>query len=126
MYLLPNDKYVLLKAIVYGLVVLDGGTVNINRLKKINVKDIDRIFKHNPVAPLFGDVSLTLANLIKELKHYDPNKWSCTLDEVESRTNLSISHRMGILRHEHLQTIAELAKRNNEYKTSNTDMSEVD
>ena len=108
------------------MLVLDSNAVNINKLKRINLKEIDKIFKHNPVAPLYGDVSIILAGLVRELKHYDSSRWSCTLDEVEDKTNLSILQKLPMLRAEHLSSVAELAKRNNEYKTSSSgDLSDV-
>ena len=36
---------ILLQAIGYGLVLMDGNVVNINKLKKLNLVRIDRLFR---------------------------------------------------------------------------------
>lgn len=48
MYLLPQEKHILVKVIGFSLNILDGDNFNINKLdskKKINLSQIDKIFK---------------------------------------------------------------------------------
>jgi cytoplasmic FMR1 interacting protein len=119
LFVLPNEKYTLLKAIGYGLVLLDGNVVNINKLKKFNISRVDRLFKLLPVAPLYGDVQIRFADWIKQLPHYDLSKWTCTSEQQEEKVTVAIQNRVEIIRSEHVRFISELARYNNEVSQSN-------
>ena len=48
MYLLPSEKHMLVKVVGFGLFLMDGKEVNINKLdgrRKVNFSKIDKIFK---------------------------------------------------------------------------------
>ena len=45
MYILVCSFSLSLKAIGYGLVLLDGNVVNVNKLKKLSLPRIDRLFR---------------------------------------------------------------------------------
>jgi len=48
LYLLPQEKHILVKVIGFSLSLLDGETFNINKLdakKRINLSQVDKIFK---------------------------------------------------------------------------------
>ncbi|KAL5460570.1 hypothetical protein EMCRGX_G034022 [Ephydatia muelleri] len=118
MYMVPKEKYMLLKAIGYGLVLLDGNDVNINKLKKLNLSRIDRLFKLLPVAPLYGDVQIKFADWVKHLPHCDPSRWTCISDQAEEKGTVAIQTRVETIRSEHVRFISELARYNNEIITS--------
>jgi cytoplasmic FMR1 interacting protein len=118
MYIVPEEKYQLLKAMGYGMVLLDGNVVNINKLKKLNVSRIDRIFKAMPVAPLYGDVQIKLPLLVKGLPHHDPGRWSCTSESLDDKLSITITDKIDQIRQEHVQIMSRLARYNNEIITS--------
>ena len=118
MYTVPEEKYQLLKAMGYGLVLLDGNVVNINKLKKLNVQKIDRYFRLLPVAPLYGVVQIKLPQLVKSLPHHDSSRWTCTSDSMDDKVTISIVDRIDQIRQEHIQIISRLARYNNEIITS--------
>ena len=108
----------LLKAIGYGLVLMDGSVVNVHRLKKLNISRVDRLFRNLPVAPLYGDVQIRFADWVRQLTHYDPSKWTCTSDHMEEKVTVAIQTRVEIIRSEHVRFISDLARYNNEIITS--------
>lgn len=118
MYMVPKEKYMLLKAIGYGLVLMDGNVVNINKLKKLNLVRIDRLFRSLPVAPLYGDVQIRFADWVRKLTHFDPSKWPCATEHMEEKATVAIQTRVETIRSEHVRFISDLARYNNEIITS--------
>jgi cytoplasmic FMR1 interacting protein len=87
LYLLPQEKHVLVKVIGFALSLLDGDSFNINKLdakKRINLSQIDKIFKQCKVVPLYGDMQISPFNYVTRTKNYDPSKWPACNSQTES------------------------------------------
>ena len=120
MYLLPDDKHMLVKVMGFGLFLMDGKEVNMNKLdgrRRVNLGKIDKIFKQLEVVPLFGDMQIAPFNYIKKSPNYDPSKWPlCTGSSESSQANLLAS--LNQMRDEHDRYISELARHSNEVITT--------
>jgi len=77
-YLSPQEKHCLLRVIPYGLFLMDGDSGaqhNIFRTKKIKLDRFAQIFRRYPVAPLYGDMQITLESMIRRSPHFDEKVW---------------------------------------------------
>jgi cytoplasmic FMR1 interacting protein len=117
MYLLPQEKHVLIKVIGFSLNLLDSDTTNINKLdskKRISLNKIDKIFKQYKVVPLYGDMQITPFSYIMKTRNYDESKWpACTAKDSES-TQGKILEQIDRIRSEHSLFMIEIAKYSNE------------
>ncbi|XP_046852032.1 cytoplasmic FMR1-interacting protein 2-like isoform X2 [Xenia sp. Carnegie-2017] len=127
LYLLPNDKHMLLKVIGFSLFLLDGEVIQIAKLdqkKRISISKIDKFFKLLPVVPLFGDMQIELVSYVKMCPNYksDADKWNCAGSNAEEKviSQYNLLTKMDTIRDEHLHYISELARYNNEMITSST------
>lgn len=120
LYLLPQEKHVLVKVIGFALSLLDGDSFNINKLdakKRINLSQIDKIFKQCKVVPLYGDMQISPFNYVTRTKNYDPSKWPACNSQTESIQG-KILDQVDRIRIEHNNYISELAKYSNEIAIS--------
>ena len=87
LYLVPDDKHMLLKVIGFGLNILDNpdrtDAMSIYKLdskKRINLSKIDKMFRELQVVTLFGDMQITLSNYVEKMSDYKENqqRWTCT------------------------------------------------
>ncbi len=56
---------------------------NIFKKKDFNLAKFSRIFKRNPVVPLFGDMQITLEAFIKRSHHFDEKVWGSSNDDAK-------------------------------------------
>ena len=100
----------------FSLSLLDGDNFNINKLdakKRINLSQIDKIFKHCKVVPLYGDMQIAPFNYVMRTKNYESSKWSACNSQSESIQG-KILEQVDRIRNEHTNYISELAKYSNE------------
>lgn len=89
LYLLPEEKYDLVKVIGFLLFMLDGPQCNINKSKKINLSKIDAVFKEVEVIPLYGDMVFSAFNYIHKTTNFDASHWpKCMSTEPSSQSSL--------------------------------------
>eukprot|EP00158_Paraphelidium_tribonemae_P007486 Partr_v1_DN28266_c0_g1_i2_m75668 putative cytoplasmic FMR1 interacting protein len=95
LYVKPEEKHMLLKAITFGLFFLDSPAEDkdITKRKTLKMERFGKILKSNPVVPFFGDMTMSLTNIFMKtpkLSHmkweYDPN------DDVTARSYLLSTH----------------------------------
>lgn len=65
----------------YTLFLMDGEKHNIFKKKDLNLSKFSRIFKKNPVVPLFGDMQITLESTIKRSPHFDEKVWGSSVED---------------------------------------------
>lgn len=76
MYLLPEERFRLHRVIPFIIALLDGDSdsgrsSNIFRNGKVKVKELQAFFQDNIVAPLIGDVIISLEIILKLAPNYD-------------------------------------------------------
>ena len=119
LYLLPQEKHILIKVIGFSLSLLDGETFNINKLdgkKRLNLSQIDKIFKQCKVVPLYGDMQIAPFNYVMRTKNYESSKWPACNSQSESIQG-KILDQVDKIRNEHNSYISELAKYSNEVRS---------
>eukprot|EP01133_Synstelium_polycarpum_P001207 gene1207-1395_t len=82
-YILPSEKHCLLRVMPYVLFLIDENDSkhNIFKNKNLNLSRYAKIFRKNPVVPLYGDMQITLEALVKRSPHFDEKAWgTSTLD----------------------------------------------
>lgn len=77
-YLLAETKHAYLKAIAFGLFLLDGegDEKDITKRKNIKLEKLSRMFRATPVVPLFGDSPITLSQIFSKAPNIGAGKWS--------------------------------------------------
>ncbi|XP_065556681.1 cytoplasmic FMR1-interacting protein-like isoform X2 [Artemia franciscana] len=122
MYLLPEEKHMLVKVIGFALFLLDSDVAGISiykldQKKRIRLDRIDRIFKNLEVVPLFGDMQIAPFNYVKRSKNYDMSKWPlCAPGSESPQSNLMIH--LPQIREENMKFTSELARHSNEVTTT--------
>eukprot|EP01111_Echinosteliopsis_oligospora_P015952 TRINITY_DN6483_c0_g1_i1.p1 TRINITY_DN6483_c0_g1~~TRINITY_DN6483_c0_g1_i1.p1 ORF type:complete len:1368 (+),score=367.50 TRINITY_DN6483_c0_g1_i1:181-4284(+) len=118
-YLLPVEKHCLLRVMPYALFLMDVDTKrNIFKKKDLNLAKTQRIFKRNPVVPLYGDMQTTLESLIKKSPHFDEKVWSQTADDEKMAQEYEILRLIGPTRNAHNDYTAKFANMINEIKVT--------
>ncbi|XP_006821526.2 cytoplasmic FMR1-interacting protein 2-like [Saccoglossus kowalevskii] len=122
MYLLPNEKHLLLKVMGFCLFLMDSNVSNIYKMdnkKKINIAKIDKFFKQLEVVPLFGDMQIPLFSYIKNGPNYSENKsrWTCG-NNTNANSQYNLLEQLVHIRESHTRYISELAKHSNEVVTT--------
>ncbi|EGG14585.1 component of SCAR regulatory complex [Cavenderia fasciculata] len=82
-YILPSEKHCYLRVMPYVLYLIDENDSkhNIFKNKNLNLSRYAKIFRKNPVVPLYGDMQITLEALVKRSPHFDEKAWgTSTLD----------------------------------------------
>ncbi|KAI6200813.1 Cytoplasmic FMR1-interacting protein [Aphelenchoides besseyi] len=83
-YVTPDEKHMFVKVIAFSLFLIDGNGPNVNKLdqkKRLNIQRFDKIFKSQPMVPLFGDMPTYPFNFITKSPHYDASKWPLSSTE---------------------------------------------
>lgn len=77
-YLLAETKHAYLKAIAFGLYLLDGegDEKDITKRKRINLAKLAKILRVTPVVPLFGDSPISLTQIFARAPNVGAGKWS--------------------------------------------------
>lgn len=97
MYVLPEDKHMLVKVMAYGLFLMDSRDPkkNLTKIKQIDLKRFDKIFRELPVVPLFGDMRFdVMKDFIKLCPSFDEKAWTAGTDREESRLE---DHEMNVV-----------------------------
>lgn len=84
MYVEPQSKHLLLKAMAFGLSLADqpGDEKDITKRKKqLKLDRFAKIIRAMPVVPLFGDMSIKLSSLFAKTPHLSSMKWDTANDE---------------------------------------------
>ncbi|KAK4014619.1 cytoplasmic FMR1-interacting protein isoform X1 [Daphnia magna] len=122
MYLLPEEKHMLVKVLGFGLFLMDSEIcqINISKLdhkKRIRLDKIDKIFKNLEVVPLFGDMQIAPFNYIKRSKTYDASRWPlCGATLPSPQADLMVH--LPQIREDHVKFTSELARYSNEVTTT--------
>jgi cytoplasmic FMR1 interacting protein len=77
-YLLAETKHAYLKAIAFGLYLLDGegDEKDITKRKRIKLDKLAKILRATPVVPLFGDSPISLCQIFAKAPHIGQGKWN--------------------------------------------------
>ncbi|RDD41868.1 Cytoplasmic FMR1-interacting protein 2 [Trichoplax sp. H2] len=114
-YMTPKGKFMLLRVMGYSLYLIDGNKANIHKWdpkKKIplNLNKIDRFFVQRPVIPVSGDMAISLSSYIRKCPHYDPTKWSCTMESVEDKARYQFDLSVREIHYDSKQLLLELSQ----------------
>lgn len=74
-YVLPNERFSLLRVIPYVMFLMDGEGRNVFSHKHINWPRIKQLFKDNPVVPLYGDMQTTLDHVLANAPNFRSSNW---------------------------------------------------
>ncbi|KAK6173555.1 hypothetical protein SNE40_016982 [Patella caerulea] len=128
MYLEPEEKYMLVKVMAFGLNLMDSTMCNIYRMdakKRINITKIDKILKTLEIVPLYGDMQIAPYHYIKYSPNYDPSKWPlCESSQPSPQSNLLAN--LEAIREDHMEYISQLSRHSNEAITSMRDQPRTD
>eukprot|EP01034_Spumella_vulgaris_P022832 gene22832-29006_t len=91
-YLTSNEKFRLIRIQPYLLLVIDGDaddkqSLNVFKSSKIKLDGVKKLFKKNPVIPLYNDMTITLEYILQKAGHYDKNiaaQWSSAVATTSS------------------------------------------
>lgn len=120
MYLTPNEKYMLVKVMAFGLFLIDSKDISIYKMdakKKINIGKIDRILKQLEVVPLYGDMQIAPYRYIQNGTNFDPSKWPCCESNQPSPQS-DLLMNLEAVREDHMTYISQLARHTNEAITT--------
>lgn len=80
-YVTPDDKYRLLRSLPHLILLIDGTILDPDKDRSFNVfkqkptrfklDPYKKLFKLNPVLPLYGDMPLNLSEVLRRAPHYD-------------------------------------------------------
>ncbi|KAJ3036755.1 Cytoplasmic FMR1-interacting protein 2 [Rhizophlyctis rosea] len=92
----PETKWMYLKAMAFGLYVLDGEGEDhdITKRKKLKIDRFGKIFKQYPVVPLFGDMPIQLSSIYGK-GHLGTAKWD--LKNLEDTAQLMVARSYGLV-----------------------------
>ncbi|EFA78321.1 component of SCAR regulatory complex [Heterostelium album PN500] len=93
-YILPSEKHCLLRVMPYVLFLIDENDSkhNIFKNKSLNLSRYAKIFRKNPVVPLYGDMQITLEALVKRSPHFDEKAWGTSTLESKVALDYEIIH----------------------------------
>jgi hypothetical protein len=100
-YLLAETKHAYLKAIAFGLFLLDGegDEKDITKRKRIKLGTLAKILKATPIVPLFGDSPITLTQIFAKAPHIGQGKWSIgEYDAMSLAKSYCLFHTVGAAR----------------------------
>lgn len=120
MYLTPNEKYMLVKVMAFGLFLIDSKDISIYKMdakKKINIGKIDRILKQLEVVPLYGDMQIAPYRYIQNGTNFDHSKWPCCESNQPSPQS-DLLMNLEAVREDHMTYISQLARHTNEAITT--------
>lgn len=120
MYIEPNEKYMLVKVMAFGLFMMDNAENSIYKMdqrRKINISRIDRILKQLEIVPLYGDWQVAPYQYIKNSVNFDASKWPCC-ESGHPSPQSDILADLDIIREEHMAYISKLSRYTNEATTA--------
>ncbi|KAJ3384847.1 Cytoplasmic FMR1-interacting protein 2 [Lobulomyces angularis] len=91
-YILSEKKHAYLKAVAFGLYLLDGDIdeKDINKKKKIKLDRLGKLMKSTPIVPLYADSPISLSHIFSKAPHIGQGKWDLT--EIEDKGSLQKSY----------------------------------
>lgn len=98
--------------------LIDSDKHNIYKKKDLNLSKYARIFKKNPVVPLFGDMQITLESFIKRSPHFDEKVWGTSEDNPKNAQEYEILHLLPATRAAHNDYVAKFSNVLNDIKIS--------
>jgi len=116
-YLLPTEKYCLLRVMPYCLFLMDGeasSPLNVFKSKKIKLSRFSLIFKKYPVVPLYGDMQITLEGLIKRAPHFDEKALDVSAADTKLASEYEIINQIDSIRQAHNDYLAKFSNMINE------------
>ncbi|KAJ8297562.1 hypothetical protein KUTeg_024093 [Tegillarca granosa] len=120
MYLEPNEKYMLVKVMGFGLYLMDSKENSIYKMdarKRINLTKIDKILKQLEVVPLYGDMQIKPYHFIQHSLNFDPSRWNfCESSQASPQSNLLAN--LEAIREDHMNYISQLSRHSNEAITT--------
>eukprot|EP01113_Clastostelium_recurvatum_P001498 TRINITY_DN1060_c0_g1_i3.p1 TRINITY_DN1060_c0_g1~~TRINITY_DN1060_c0_g1_i3.p1 ORF type:complete len:1328 (-),score=521.15 TRINITY_DN1060_c0_g1_i3:101-4084(-) len=122
-YMLPIEKHCLLRVMPYCLFLMDNEKdekKNIFKRKDLALNRVAKLFKRNPVVPLYGDMQITLEALIKRSPHFDEKVWgtSSVSEDAKVAFEYEIVNILDQTRAAHNDFIARFANTINEIKAA--------
>ncbi|KAJ3091316.1 Cytoplasmic FMR1-interacting protein 2, partial [Quaeritorhiza haematococci] len=111
-YLLHDKKHGYLKALAFGMYLIDGDgeEKDITRRKKLKLDRFGKLFKATPVVPLFGDMPIALANVYGKAPHLGSGKWDALADSNEEKATVAksfnIIHHIDAIKSEFIDYLA--------------------
>ncbi|XP_053399045.1 cytoplasmic FMR1-interacting protein-like isoform X2 [Mercenaria mercenaria] len=128
MYLEPNEKYMLVKVMAFGLFMMDNADNSIYKMdqkKKLSISKIDKILKQLEIVPLYGDMQVAPFQYIKNSTNYDPSKWpNCESGHVSPQSNILAN--LEPIREDHMSYISQLSRHSNEAITTTRESPRTD
>jgi cytoplasmic FMR1 interacting protein len=135
MCLVPQEKHSLLRAMSYGLYLMDGDNekLNVFKSKKISLSPFQKFFKVRPpsfalhpdqsaafmanvptlcapqkypIVPLYGDMQFSLEQTIKSCPHYDEKTWGLPLEDRKLAVEYEIQGQIDSIRTEYNMYLA--------------------
>lgn len=105
-YLLPEEKYDLVKVTAFLTYLTDSQSFNINKSKKLNLPKIDSMLKQVEVLPLFGDMMFRAFNYIERTPNFDASHWpKCMSGDASPQS--SLVNLMPTYRQQHANVLSE-------------------
>lgn len=127
-YLTPDEKYRLVRSLPHLVLLIDGDVVagssddkkkNVFKDKRINLKQLQAIFKQYPIVPEYGDMSMTMLAILRRTPHWDPSMekaWGSEPDKkVVARYSL-LSH-WPEMKSKHFEFLSRFSKTTTELST---------
>lgn len=108
-FVTPNEKHCLLRVMPYGLFLMDSETdplINVFKNKSVSMSRFNKLFKHYPIVPLYGDMHMPLEAPIKRMPHYDERAWTSISDPKVAQEYALITH-IAAMRQQHTQFAAD-------------------
>ncbi|KAL3880811.1 hypothetical protein ACJMK2_033018 [Sinanodonta woodiana] len=128
MYLIPIEKYMLVKVMAFGLALIDSQNTSIYKLdarKKLNLSKIDKILKQLEIVPLYGDMQVSPYRYIKDSINFDASKWPCCESSQPSPQSNLLANLQAI-REDHMSYISQLSRHSNEAITTTRESPRTD
>ncbi|XP_053399050.1 cytoplasmic FMR1-interacting protein-like [Mercenaria mercenaria] len=120
MYIEPNEKFMLVKVIAFGVFTMDNADNSIYKMeqkKKISTSKIDKILKQMEIVPLYGDMQVAPYVYIKRSVNFDSSKWQhCESDHPGPQSDILAN--LENIREEHMSYISQLSRHTNEASTT--------
>ncbi|KYQ91088.1 component of SCAR regulatory complex [Tieghemostelium lacteum] len=117
-YILPSEKHCLLRVMPFILLLIDDEKHNIFKNKNLNFSRYSKIFRKNPVVPLYGDMQITLESVVRKSPHFNENQWGTSTLDSKVAQEYEIIHVLDSTRQLYNEYVAKFANMINEIKAS--------
>jgi len=120
LYVLPSEKHCLLRVMPFLLFLIDENDPkkNIFKNKSLNLSRYSKIFRKNPVVPLYGDMQITLESLVKRSPHFDEKAWGTSTLDSKVAFDYEIIHVLDSTRVQYNECMSRFSNMINEIKAS--------